>query len=368
METGNGMGFLQVLLLILKILGILIASVLALVLIATVLLLFVPLRYRVQGHKAEDYAVEARLSWLLRIIRVKVRYASETKLFYEVRLLWFLLLSNDEAWKTAHEEKKKKKAEKKARKAEKKKQKQKEKRARAKAKQRKKRRNAATIQRGAAEGNSKSVKQLQGATQKNDEIDGTLQPNETKSAELQEQINSENENQAEEILQQDGTERKNWFVRICDKIKAVIDNLKRKFQSILNTVKVLWHKADIVITFLKDETNKAAFGASWSTLVQILKHIGPTKIQGYLVFGMDDPATTGYILAGLGIFYSKFGKSFNVRPNFEEKQFETELMAKGRVRMSRLLRLALKLWKNKEFKSLLGNIKQLKTDIKTSGG
>ena len=118
------MGFLQVLLLILKILGILIASVLALVLIATVLLLFVPLRYRVQGHKAEDYAVEARLSWLLRIIRVKVRYASETKLFYEVRLLWFLLLSNDEAWRAAHEEKKKKNAEKKARKAEKKKQKQ----------------------------------------------------------------------------------------------------------------------------------------------------------------------------------------------------------------------------------------------------
>ena len=133
------MGFLQVLLLILKILGILFVSVLALMLIAIVLLLFVPLRYRLEGHKAEDYAIDASASWLLRLIRVNVKYASETKLFYEVRLLWFLLLSNDEAWQAAKEEKKKKKAEKKARKAEKKKQKQKEKRAKAKAKQREKR-------------------------------------------------------------------------------------------------------------------------------------------------------------------------------------------------------------------------------------
>lgn len=341
------MGFLQVLLLILKILGILFASVLALVLIAVALVLFVPLRYRIQGHKAEDYAVEARLSWLLRIIRVKVKYASEAKLFYEVRLLWFLLLSNDEAWNTAHEEKKKKKAEKKARKEEKKKQKQKE-----------KRRKAAGKQRRAAGGSGKPVKRLQETSQKNGGA----------SLEEQNQINSENENQLAENLQQSGEEKKNWFFRIGDKIKAGFEKLKKKLQSILSTIKALWHKADMVLLFLKDETNKAAFGASWSTLVQILKHIGPTKIQGYLAFGMDDPATTGYILAVLGIFYSKFGKSFSIRPNFEEKQFETELRAKGRVRMSRLLLLAWKLWKNKDFKSLLDHIKQLKADIKTNGG
>jgi len=350
METGNGMGFLQVLLLILKILGILIVSVFALVLIAVVLLLFVPLRYRIQGHKAEDYAVEARLSWLLRIIRIKVKYASESKLFYEVRLLWFLLLSNDEAWKTAHEEKKKQKAEKKAQKAEKIKQKQKAKRA--KEKKKAKRRKAAGKQSRLSDGNSKSVKQLP----------------ETVHEKTQEQTTAENENQATESVQQDGAEKKNWFLRICDKGKAVIEKIKKTFQSVLNVVKSLWHKADTVINFLKDEANKAAFGASWSTLVQILKHMGPTKIKGYLAFGMEDPATTGYILAVLGIFYSKFGKSFSILPNFEEKQFETELRAKGRVRMSRLLRLALKLWKNKDFKSLLDNGKKLKTDIKTNGG
>ena len=342
------MGFLQVLLLILKILGILFVSVLALVLIATALLLFVPLRYRLEGHKAEDYAVEARLSWLLHILRVKIKYASESKLFYEVRLLWFLLLSNDEAWKAAHEEKKKLKAEKKAQKAEEKKQKQKEKRAKAKAKLKKKKQKAAIRN---ADKTGASVNNAPQAARKSG----------TESSETETEPTSEN------TTWQTG-EKKNWFIRICDKIKAVFEKIKDKLQSFRNTIKNLWHKADAVVAFLKDETNKAAFGASWSTFVQILKHIGPTKIQGYLAFGMDDPAATGYVLAVLGIFYGKFGKSFSIRPNFEEKQFETELRAKGRIRMSRLLRLAWKLWRNKDFKSLLDNIKQLKTDIKTNGG
>ena len=110
------MGFLQVLLLILKIIGILFVSVIGLILLAVVVVLFVPVRYRLQGHKAEDYGIEAKITWLMRLFRVRVKYDSGTKLSYEVYLLCFLLLSNDEAWKAAREEKKKKKAEKKAQK------------------------------------------------------------------------------------------------------------------------------------------------------------------------------------------------------------------------------------------------------------
>ena len=356
------MGFLQVLLLILKILGILFASVIVLLLIAAALLLFVPVRYRLEGHKAEDYAVEARLSWLLRILRVRVKYASESKLFYEVRLLWFLLLSNDEAWKATHEEKKKKKAAKKAQKAERKKQKQKEKRAKKKAKlQKKKAAKRTTNKTGVSEKNVPQIPGKSGA-------DGAHVQDSGADSDTQNLSSVETEPTAEEASQSTGEEKKNWFIRICDKIKSVITKVINKLKTILDTVKVLWHKVDTVITFLKDETNKAAFGASWATLIQLLKHIGPTKIQGYLSFGTDDPATTGYILAVLGIFYGKFGKSFSIQPNFEEKQFETELRAKGRIRFSRVLRLAWKLWKNKDFKSLLDNVKQLKADIKTNGG
>ncbi len=341
------MGFLQVLLLILKILGILFVSVIALLLVSVLLLLFVPVRYRAQGHKAEDYGIEAKISWLLHIFRVRIKYVPDTKLSYEVHLLWFLFLSNDEAWKAAQEEKKKKKAEKKARKAEKKKQKQKEKRAKEKAKRKKQ---------------GSTVAQKQAVTAEKPRIE--VKPDSTANVALPE------ENASEETGWQDSAEaeKKHWFARICDKIGTLLQKLKQKLKAILDTIKKLWQKADTIVAFLKEEANKAAFGASWATLVQILKHIGPTKIKGYLAFGMDDPATTGYILAVLGIFYGKFGKSFSIHPNFEEKQFEAELRVKGRVQMSRLLYLVWKLWKNKDFKALLDNTKQLKSDIKTNGG
>lgn len=323
------MGFLQVLLLILKILGILFVSVIALLLFFILLVLFVPVRYRAQGHKAEEYGIEAKISWLLHIFRIRIRYLPETKLSYEVHLLWFLFLSNDEAWKAENEEKKK--------------QKQKEKRAKRKAKQKKK--SGATVVR------------KQGVTSEKPLIEGNADSSSTSVSTVENPCEEPQQDSAE-------TEKKHWFTHICEKINGILQKLKQKIQSILDTVRGLWQKVDTVAAFLKEETNKAAFGASWTTLVQILKHIGPTKIKGYLAFGMDDPATTGYILAVLGIFYGKFGKSFSIRPNFEEKQLETELRVKGRIRMSRLLYLVWKLWKNKDFKTLLENAKQLKADIK----
>lgn len=307
------MGFLQVILLILKIIGILLASVIGLLLLVTAVLLFVPVRYRLQGHKTEDYAVEAKVSWLLHLVRARIEYTSESKLFYEVRILWFLFLSSDEAWNAAKEEKQKRNAEEKTKKP-------------------------------------KEITPL------------------TKKQIVSKENNFSAEEPADTSQPEAETEKKNWFEKILEKIRTILQTVREKCRAIKKTIEALWKKADTVVAFLKDETNKAAFRTSWTTLVQILKHLGPTKIRGYLAFGMEDPATTGYILAVLGIFYGKYGKSFSIRPNFEEKQLESEIKAKGRIRMSRLLYLVWKLWRNKEFKGLLDNIKQLKSDTKTNGG
>ena len=353
------MGFLQVILLILKIIGILLVSVFGLLVLAVVLVLFVPVRYRADGHRTEGYGVNARVTWLLHLVHVKIIYDSDTKLLYEVRVLGWLFLSSDEAWKTANEEKKKKKAESKA-------QKQKEKRAKAKAKRKKKKQVAGRKQ-------GQPIRKVQSAgtdslpISANADKETVIVPDvaDRKSG----QSDADAHGAAENTQQEDAENNKKiLFARIGDKIRAILQKIKEKCRAVWKTVTAFRQKADSVVAFLKEETNKAAFGASWTTLVQILKHLGPTKIRGYLAFGMEDPATTGYILAVLGIFYGKYGKSFSIRPNFEEKQFETELSVKGRIRMSRLLWLVWKLWKNKDFKSLLENIKQLKSDISTTNG
>ncbi|MBR5739230.1 MAG: hypothetical protein IKY02_04500, partial [Lachnospiraceae bacterium] len=79
---------MSVFLLILKILGIVILSILAFILLVLILVLAVPFRYR--GHFEKKEAVEASgsFSWLLRIIEVRVNYGADG-LTPEMRIFWF---------------------------------------------------------------------------------------------------------------------------------------------------------------------------------------------------------------------------------------------------------------------------------------
>ena len=69
------MGFLQVILLILKIIGILLASVIGLLLLVTAVLLFVPVRYRARViHNPEKDDVFGRASFLFPLLVFRFRY------------------------------------------------------------------------------------------------------------------------------------------------------------------------------------------------------------------------------------------------------------------------------------------------------
>lgn len=325
------MGFLQGLLLILKILGILLACILGLFLLLVGIALLVPVRYRAELQKNEELRVTARLSWLLHLVSVRISYEKENKLFYELRILGFLFLSSDAEWKKEHEEKRKRKAERRARKKE---------------RQKKKRKGEPFVKPEATEPT------VSGQEEKGTSVEAENEP--TIEPKL---VPSEQEEQ-EEL-------RRGGLRRIMERLKRIFRTIADKIKAIFTAVKKLFSKAKQILGFLTDETNRAAFGAGWATLVRLLKHIGPTRVKGFLAFGMEDPATTGYILAGLGIFYGKFGKSFSIQPNFTEKQLEAELKMRGRVRAGTVLWLLFKLWRNKDVKSLLARLKQAKT--KTDG-
>ncbi|WOO36357.1 DUF2953 domain-containing protein [Anaerocolumna sp. AGMB13020] len=65
---------LQVVLLVLKIIGIILASVLGLLIALILIVLFVPIRYKVKAECQEQLKAAARVSWLLRIISFSAEY------------------------------------------------------------------------------------------------------------------------------------------------------------------------------------------------------------------------------------------------------------------------------------------------------
>ena len=91
----------------------------------------------------------------------------------------------------------------------------------------------------------------------------------------------------------------------------------------------------------------AALGLAWSQLRVLLGKLLPKSVWGDLHFGTDDPALTGEILGGISIFYPLFMDNVKVVPDFQESVLEGELYLKGRIRLITIVRIAWKLYRDK---------------------
>ena len=81
---------LQIIVMILKIIGMILLALLLLVLLVTAAVLFVPVRYRVNGTKEEDgFWIRAEAFWFFHLLRIKAVYTKPGRT--TVRLLCFNL-------------------------------------------------------------------------------------------------------------------------------------------------------------------------------------------------------------------------------------------------------------------------------------
>lgn len=124
---------------------------------------------------------------------------------------------------------------------------------------------------------------------------------------------------------------KNIFDKIKDKIYVFFASVKEKILSFINTVINIKNKVNRIIDFISDENVISAFTDHKSRVFKILTHIGPVKSNFCIEFGLDDPATVGYILAVISPFYGLYGKWLSIIPYFDENVFKAYGNVKGRI-------------------------------------
>lgn len=316
---------IQILLLILKIIGITLLAVLGFLLLVLALVLFVPVFYRVRiVHNPEKTIVKARVSFLFPLLLVTVEYLK--KVSYKVRIFGIALMDSDKPKKekTSKKQKIKKKKKHKEKNREEKKQ------------------NPApevvpeqdtgqTIKPELPREESRAEKEK---TDKTDKTDGQVKLPDSEESE----------------------EKQSFFEKIRSKIKKTRETIS----NVVRKIKRFWHiKEEVQRIFAKPET-KEALRFAWDKLKRLLKHILPRKIKGYLAFGADNPATTGQVLGILGVVYAKTGQLLEIRPNFMEKQLECDVLLKGRIQVFTLLVIAVKVFLNQELRQLISECKGLK--------
>ena len=323
---------LHILLWMLKILGILLAALLAVLLFGLICALFVPVRYRIsaEGKLGAEQPVRAgvKVGWLLNIIRVAVAYPEKagtnagTGIRIKVRILCFTVFD------TA---KKKKQGKKKT--------------------QGKKEENKSSVPLEYTKDGENAGENPVSLTE-----DGGFAEGETQD--------SGNMGQAPESA---GVPKgmlgklKAFYLackRLLLRLLAAFKNIEYTIRKICGKIRKIADDIRYYTEVLKSETFRGAWEVSKKQLFRIGRMLRPRVCRIRLLAGTGDPAGTGQLLAFYGILYPLVGNHVSVEADFEHKVMEGDLLVKGSVTIFVFLLAAFQLFVNKNIRRLLKMLKK----------
>lgn len=115
-----------------------------------------------------------------------------------------------------------------------------------------------------------------------------------------------------------------------------------------------------IIKFVKDMDNRRAFRKIRREMYLLLRYLAPRKVRGQFVIGTGDPSTTGLLFGGISLLPFVYHDGVHITPDFEEKIFRAEGYMKGRIRVLYLIRLIIRIYRDKELRMLWKNVNQVK--------
>lgn len=303
---------IHILLLILKIAGILLLVLLGLVLAALLCLLFVPVRYRIQGSRHGQLQAHGQLSWLLHIITLHGWYQSQ-ELEVKLKLFGFTL------WPRQKKEKKRK-------------------------------RTAESVEESGQEDGREIL------------LSEELAPPKAEDSSDQESFNQEARAQNKERIPSKAEETQSGprieFRRIFRRFSEKLQKIKFSILGICDKLRNIKETAGNLIRWIQDEGNQKNIRFLADCLKRVLKHIFPRKGTMRLVFGFDDPSSTGQVLAWVGPFYPLYGQIVTLQPVFDRSILEGEGDVWGRIRLFTILRIGFQIRRNRDVWNMLKKLRQ----------
>lgn len=311
---------LHILLTILKVIGIIILVLISLVILIIAAILFVPIRYSIDAiydRKVKNLDFKIKITYLLHLISVKYIYKDDG---LSIKIFGIKTHFFDKETK-AMEEKINKETK--------------------------------MFEKMSSEikDNMTEMPEVYEQLKKIDEERDRLAENVNKKEEnIENNKDNDTEENTEEFIK---VEKQNIFSRIYSKIKAIIIKIKYRFIKFCDTIKKICKNVNDLKEFISDDNTKEAFGFLKKETLILLKHIRPRRIKGYVHFGFDDPSYTGNLLGLIYMILRGSPKEFRINPDFENKVFDGEIHAKGRVQCYLLLIIGIRLYKNDNLKLLL---------------
>ena len=303
---------MSIFLLILKIIGIILLSIISLLLIIIALILFVPIRYRIIANKFEDsdFYAEIKLTWLLHFINILIKYTDD--LYYRVRVILIPIKKSDNLKKHKNNSKKN-------------------------------------------EPYSDDTKSVDEGENISDESANEYISDNEISKDKEEIVSTsdldENDDDNIKFDENKGIIYKIRFV--LTKFFEFLFNIKEKLNEAYNTVVNIVKDIDYYINALKDERNKKVISLCLSQASSIINNIKPKIFNGNLTIGIDEPYTMGQILSIYGILFPIIHDKITINPVYDKEVIEGDLYIKGRISVFVLIRAAIKIYFNRDYKRMI---------------
>lgn len=332
---------LHILLLILKIIGIVLLCILGVLLLCIACALFVPVRYRIEAVRKEGegeppIAVTVKVTWLLHFVNVLVRYAGELSVRVRLTVIpVFRLPKKGKRGRKAEAE------------------------------------SPDSGQTGGRSGTESSAERVDSENvTKVSEQETAEGKHENRETDVPGATNKrENENGETDVASGEKPDKKPtlWeklraipeiLRNIFVKIKGIFENIQYTIKNICDKIRSVLDTIEYYKGVIEGEPFKRSFALCKGELLAICKQLKPDRFEAALIVGMDDPAATGEILAVCGMLYPILGPKVNVVGDFERKRLEGRVFIKGKLRFFTFVRVAVRIYFNKDIRKLYGLLKK----------
>lgn len=131
--------------------------------------------------------------------------------------------------------------------------------------------------------------------------------------------------------------------KFIDKFLEKIEKIKYTFYRIYDKIKDILENIAYYKELIQEDETKLLFRHLLGRIGSIWKNIRPRTIKGHVLFGTGSPDTTGYAMGVFGMISPFIGNNISVSPDFEEIVLEGEVIVIGYVTVFVLLINGLKI-------------------------
>ncbi len=301
-------------------------GILAFILLLLLIILFWPIFYRIEADYHGKFKAKASVSYLFHLIRANFTY-EDGKPLLKAKVLFFTVYKNDFSDSGEDEEEEK---------------------------------DNIDLDDDALDALDQQLSEESTAS---DTSEKDTIPEEEEFDELNAELTDE---EIEEFMNQDlpkkkrKRKKKGFFKELKANIQKIIQkckekwySIKERYQTTKEKVEYFHKRVQYYYRVLHHKSMKPAFEMVKKTLKGLFRHIKPYYLRAKIYYGADDPADTAKAVIAYSAIYPYFRKQIRFNANFQEKVFEADFLAKGRIQIFRIVFLVLRAYFNKHIHKMI---------------